>query len=195
MQTPFTRKHLPLATLTSPFTSSAYPGFEVSMPTLPLLSIVKSVEVAHCEVDEAIVTTDMPLAPVVVGEMNIETRPAVVEVPMATLPPLFMRKYVADDEPMANAGPVMPFGFIENCAHGVLDPTPTRPFVDLLESDKIGVFVVDVPKLSAWSTPFCNMMSALLLPNVILPSESIVVVEVPPKYAVPADICVVEALP
>lgn len=44
--------------------------------------------------------------------------------PIPTRPPLFIRKYVALDEPTANAGPVIPFGFTESCAHGVVEPTP-----------------------------------------------------------------------
>src|SRR6185312_1178316 len=38
-------------------------------------------------------------------------------------------------------------------------------------------------------------MRALVLPKRMLPLLSIVVVDVPPKYATPEEICVVEALP
>jgi hypothetical protein len=46
---------------------------------------------------------------------------------MPTRPPLFTRKYVAEDEPTANAGPLMPLGFTESKPHGVDEPTPSAP--------------------------------------------------------------------
>lgn len=48
-------------------------------------------------------------------------------VPMPTLPALVTTKFVAVEEPMANAGPLMPFGFTDSSAHGVVLPMPTEP--------------------------------------------------------------------
>ena len=48
-------------------------------------------------------------------------------VPMPTRPPFVTTKLVWVEEPTANAGPEMPFGFTESWAHGVVVPTPTVP--------------------------------------------------------------------
>ena len=52
---------------------------------------------------------------------------------MPTSPPLVMTKFVAVEEPTTNAGPVIPFGFIENCPHGEVVPMPTLPPIKLAE--------------------------------------------------------------
>jgi hypothetical protein len=50
-------------------------------------------------------------------------------------------KFVAVDEPMAKAGPEMPLGFMESCAHGDVVPIPTFPPLKyealFLESEKL----------------------------------------------------------
>jgi len=48
-------------------------------------------------------------------------------VPIPTFPPLSTINFVAVDEPITNAGPVIPFGFSESCAHGDVVPMPTFP--------------------------------------------------------------------
>ena len=55
-------------------------------------------------------------------------------VPTPTLPALVTTKLVAVEEPIANEGPTMPFGFIESCAHGDVVPIPTFPFPNTLKS-------------------------------------------------------------
>jgi hypothetical protein len=50
------------------------------------------------------------------------------EVAIPILPAFVTMKLVAVDEPMAKAGPVMPFGFTESFAHGVVVPMPTEPW-------------------------------------------------------------------
>ena len=52
----------------------------------------------------------------------------VVVPPIPTFPPLVTTKLVAVDEPITNAGPVIPFGLMESLAHGVEVPIPTFPF-------------------------------------------------------------------
>ena len=47
-----------------------------------------------------------------------------VVVPIPTFPALVTTKSVFVDDPIAKAGPVIPFGFTESCAQGVVDPTP-----------------------------------------------------------------------
>ncbi len=47
-----------------------------------------------------------------------------VAVPTPTFPPFVTTKFVTVEEPIANAGPAMPFGFMESCAHGVEVPIP-----------------------------------------------------------------------
>lgn len=51
-------------------------------------------------------------------------------VPIPTLPALSTMKLVAVDDPITNAGPVMPFGLIESWAQGVEVPIPRRPVVE-----------------------------------------------------------------
>ena len=48
-------------------------------------------------------------------------------VPTPTLPPFVTMKLVCVEEPIANAGPLIPFGFTESSAHGVVVPTPRKP--------------------------------------------------------------------
>ena len=50
-----------------------------------------------------------------------------VLVPMPTIPLLEIIKSVAVDEPIANTGPLMPFGLTDSCAQGVVVPIPTLP--------------------------------------------------------------------
>ena len=59
-----------------------------------------------------------------------------------TCPPLPTRRLVADDDPTANAGaaPLTEVGLTENCAHGVVLPTPTLP-------PKYALIVVVAPPL------------------------------------------------
>ena len=53
-----------------------------------------------------------------------------LEVPMPKYPPFVTTKCVAVDEPMANSGPVTPFGLTESKAHGVFVAMPIKfPFV------------------------------------------------------------------
>ena len=49
-------------------------------------------------------------------------------VPMPTFPALSTMNFVAVDEPITNAGPVMPFGLMESCAQGEVVPIPKYPF-------------------------------------------------------------------
>ena len=44
--------------------------------------------------------------------------------PMPTFPALLTTRWVSVDDPTANAGPVMPSGLIDSCAHGDDVPTP-----------------------------------------------------------------------
>ena len=55
-----------------------------------------------------------------------------VVLPIPTLPPLVTTNFVAVVDPMANAGPVMPFGLMESWAHGLVEPTPTLPLLSIL---------------------------------------------------------------
>jgi hypothetical protein len=48
-------------------------------------------------------------------------------VPIPTLPLFDTTKLVAVDEPITKAGPVIPFGFIDNCPKGVVLPIPSFP--------------------------------------------------------------------
>jgi len=50
-----------------------------------------------------------------------------VVVPIPTLPAFVTMKLVAVEEPTANDGPVIPFGFTERSAQGDDDATPTAP--------------------------------------------------------------------
>ena len=62
-------------------------------------------------------------------------------VPIPTLPPLLMRKYVPDDEPTANNGEFAtpPPPSSESCAHGVDVPIPMRPLPLVPRIAKAGV--------------------------------------------------------
>jgi hypothetical protein len=53
--------------------------------------------------------------------------PASVVEPIEVFPALSITKLVFVDEPTANAGPEIPFGFTESWAHGVVVPMPTFP--------------------------------------------------------------------
>ena len=50
-------------------------------------------------------------------------------VPKPTFPELVTTKLVPDEEPIAKLGadPLLLVGFTDNCAQGVLLPTPTKP--------------------------------------------------------------------
>lgn len=94
-----------------------------------------------------------------------------------------------------NAGSSCPIS-TDNLPHGVEVPIPTSPLrLARVEMVSVGMPAVEVPKLSARFTAFWRMTHGVLLPNTILPPASIVVVDVPPKYAAFADTCVVDALP
>ncbi len=62
-------------------------------------------------------------------------------VPIPTYPSLPTTNFVAVDEPIANAGPVMPFGLTDNFAHGVVEPIPTLLAVET-KSVEVPVSVV-----------------------------------------------------
>ena len=63
---------------------------------------------------------------VVVAAVRENSAPG-VELPSPRWPPLLMRKSVADEEPMANEGPISPSAFIDSAAHGVVVLIPTAP--------------------------------------------------------------------
>jgi len=46
---------------------------------------------------------------------------------MPTSPPLVTTKFVAVEEPIANDGPLMPFGLTERSAQGDEEACPTNP--------------------------------------------------------------------
>jgi len=48
-------------------------------------------------------------------------------VPIPTLPPFVTTKFVAVEEPITNAGPLIPFGLTESKPQGLVVPIPTFP--------------------------------------------------------------------
>ena len=61
--------------------------------------------------------------------------------PIPTFPSFDTTNCVAVEEPIANTGPVMPFGLIESCAHGDVEPIPTLLAVET-KSVEVPVSVV-----------------------------------------------------
>ena len=71
--------------------------------------------------------------------------PCGVDVPIPTLPLFVTTKFVAVDDPIANAGavPLDIVGLIDNCAHGVDEPIPRNPAlvnVDVAVPPKYAVY-------------------------------------------------------
>lgn len=105
-----------------PATESVRYGEEVARPTLPMLLMLKNVEVTPAAVEEPTVKTILFTG--VDVALMATSAPGVV-VPTPTRPPLFIRKYVEVVEPTTNAGPVSPSACIESTPHGVVLPIPT----------------------------------------------------------------------
>ena len=90
-------------------------------------------------------------APVMVGEPVRKKSPETARaeegevVPIPTEPPFVTTKFVAVELPIANAGPVMPFGFIERRPHGVVVPMPILPLaaIRILSAKELEVFIVE----------------------------------------------------
>ena len=93
----------------------------------PLLSMVKSEEVAKALVDEEILKSVEPLK--VLDAAKSENLANGVEVPIPTLPLPAMTKEVCVDEPTTNWGTPAArlFGFTERSPQGVEEPMPRNP--------------------------------------------------------------------
>ena len=76
---------------------------------------------------------------------------------------------VAVDEPIVNAGPLMPLGLTESCAHGDVVPIPNHPC-------EVKVLVAVAPKYAFWKTESC-VVEALALNCCSWLKEFAVVVE------------------
>ena len=111
-----------MATVAAPvvLTLNFTDGEVVPMPTFPLWVTMKS-----CRVDEPIANSGNPTVARLLVSIENLANGLVVAIP--TLPPASTTKLVAVDEPIEKAGPVMPFGLIESCAHGVVVPIPIEP--------------------------------------------------------------------
>ena len=103
-------------------------GVDVPIPTRPPWSTTNIVYEEFAAVEEPI-TKAGTLEARLLGLM--ESMPHGVVVPAPIFPPLSIMKYVALDEPTANAGPLMPLGFTERRPHGVEEATPRAP-VDVI---------------------------------------------------------------
>ena len=92
-----------------------------------------------------------------------------LDVPIPTFPALSTMNLVPVEEPTANAGPVMPFGFIESWAHGLVVPTPILPLSKILnvgESEEFAVWNVTV-------VPDVKPVTASLANGVVVPTPTL----------------------
>ncbi len=108
---------------------------KMSEPSLPIentptLSTVRKVVVV-AEVEEPIEKRYWLVSPTFATSENLANG---VEVPRPTLPRSVTTKFVATEEPTANAGApeAIPVVLTESLAHGEVEPIPTKPLPPLI---------------------------------------------------------------
>ena len=93
-------------------------------------------------------------------------------VPIPTCPALFTINLVAVEEPIAKAGPVMPFGLTDNWAHGDVVPMPTFPLASIMKGELSG----DVASSTTNDGPLPVLVTESFAHGVVVPTPILPVV-------------------